>query len=249
MKSRLLVSALVLAATGVHAESFFQIEAGLGVAHSQAGADGLWRWDTKNPVMHDTVIVPRIGLQMNISEPDRWIPGVRAHLFYVNYGSVHWSGIAGQDPDAGHTFGFDHTTGTCFNNNCGLMRRFVSTGAMQAFALTVEPFYRFGNGWTVGLEAGPAAFRSTWTATATNLTTNDTFGAAGAVEVYQRKPRWQFGQMVGASVSKGNFTLRYEYLRAPGDGKLNDGNSSVSGKTWVPSGVVGQHLVTLNYVW
>lgn len=244
-----LAAGAALVCSSANAESFFAIEAGVGFVHSVPGGDGLWMWDGGSHTLEDNNVGFRGGLQLNLAEPDHWIPGVRTHLTYYNFGRVNWSANAGEDANASHTMGLDPHTHTCYSNNCGAWRNFTSSGSMQAIALTVEPYWRFGSGWTVGLEIGPAFFRSTWTSVATALS-DGKFGPAGSQQTFERSPRWQFGQIAGLSVGKGPFTARVNYLRAPVDHSTNGtliGGEGAGGGQWVPSGIQGQWMLSLNY--
>lgn len=237
------------AAVSAHAESWFQIEAGLGFVHSAPGSDGLWRWDGGSHTLEDNNVGFRGGVQMNIAEPDRWIPGIRAHVLYLNFGRVDWNANAGEDANATHTMGLNPQSGSCYSNNCGDWRNFASSGGMQAFAATAEVFWGVGSGWTVGVEAGPTIFHSTWTSVATALT-DGKFGPAGSQQTFQRSPRWQFGQIVGLSVGKGPLTARVNYLRAPVDHSLTGtltGGQGAGGGQWVPSGISAQWMLSMNY--
>ncbi|WP_368722236.1 hypothetical protein [Paraburkholderia phymatum] len=183
---------------------------------------------------------------MNVLKPDHWTPGVHLHLDYYNFGKVRWSSTDAEDPNPQGTSGYNVATQKCNGNNCGTFRNFESTGGIQAIALTIEPYWDIGSGWSLGVEAGPSLFRSTWSATATALSDGG-FGPAGSQEQFSRQPRTQFGWLIGASISKGPFSLRYNYLRAPVDGSNSGTSSRVGGGQWVPSGINGVHMISLNY--
>lgn len=216
--------------------------------HSVPASDGLWRWQEGSHSLKDNGVGFRAGVQLNVAEPDHWIPGLRAHVVYMDFGSVNWTSDAGEDANTAHTMGLNTATHQCYDSNCGDWRKFSSAGGMQAIALTVEPFWNVGGGWTLGVEAGPALFRSTWNVTATAMS-NGKFGPCGTQQTFSRTPRWQFGQIVGVSMSKGHFTVRYNYLRAPVDSAVSGSASGdlAGAPQWVPSGIVGQHMVSVNY--
>ncbi len=245
-----LVAGMALACSA-HAQSFFEIEAGVGITSATKLGDGMY-W--QRGFSHDTPNASyggRIGIQMNVYEPDHWIPGLRLHAFYANFGKVRWSSTDAEDPNPEGTMGYNVATQACNNGDCGTLRRFDSTGGIQAIALTIEPYWSIGSGWTLGLEAGPALFRSTWTSVATSLGDgNSNFGPAGTQQTFSRQPRTQIGWIVGAAVGKGPLTVRLNYLRAPVDtvidGTLTGGGTG-QGAQWVPSGISGEWMLSLNY--
>lgn len=242
-KAALAAGVALVISTAAHAESFFQLEAGLGVSSAAKIGDGTWYWSNMQHKTPINSIAGRIGIQANLldAHTGSWVPGLRAHLTYGYFGHYHWSAVAGEDPDPGHTWGLDVANGTCYHGNCGYLRRFDSTGDMMAVSLTLEPYWAFGNGWTAGIEAGPALYRYTWTSFATNLQNSPghfgPYGTAGAVETFHHTPHWYVGALIGASIGKGPVSLRYNYLYSPS--RWEDG---------VPSGVRGVHMVTLNYI-
>jgi hypothetical protein len=199
--------------------------------------DGVWYWSSMQHHTPNNSLAGRAGIQLNLinAQPQSWIPGLRAHLTYGYFGHLRWSGVAGEDAPPDHSYGFNAKTSACFNGNCGALREFDSTGDMMAVSLTLEPYWALGGGWTVGVEAGPALYRYTWTSYATALS-NSGFGPAGTVQTFHHNPHWYVGALLGASVGKGPVMLRYNYLYSPS--RWEDG---------VPSGVKGVHMVTLNY--
>lgn len=238
-------AALVLS-TSAHAESWFAFEAGIGITSAQKLGDDIY---FQKGFSHDTPngsYGGRVGVVFNLRQPDHWVPGWHVHLDYYNFGKVRWNSTDAEDPNIQGTFGYNTATQKCNDNNCGQFRNFQSTGGIQAIALTVEPFWDIGGGWKIGVEGGPALFRSTWTSVATSID-DGPFGPPGTQEHFSRQPRTQFGWLVGASISKGPFSLRYNYLKAPVDGSMSGTSSRVGGDQWVPSGISGEHMISLNY--
>ncbi|CAB3742440.1 hypothetical protein LMG24238_06883 [Paraburkholderia sediminicola] len=137
----------------------------------------------------------------------------------------------------GQQGGYNVATQSCVNGDCGTFRKFDSTGGIQALALTVEPYWDLGSGWQIGLEAGPALYRSTWTAVAT-AESDGRFGPAGTQETLTHPPKIQVGALVGAAVAKGPFSVRVNYLYAP--------IGSWAAKN-VPAGIKGEWMLSLNY--
>lgn len=230
------------AAASAHAEqSWFSFEAGIGASSAVKVGDGIWY---NAGMTHNTStqsIAGRAGIQFNLIDaaPRSFVPGVRMHLTYNYFGHWNWDAIAGEDAPPDQSYGYNVKTQQCNNENCGEFREFKSSGNIQAIALTIEPYWDLGNRWTVGIEAGPALYRAQWSATATALATSARFGPAGSVENFHHSPRLYLGAMVGASVSKGPFSARLDYIYSP-DRFMQSGGD-------VPQGVKGVYMLTVNY--
>ncbi|MFM0432400.1 hypothetical protein PQQ75_25540 [Paraburkholderia aspalathi] len=238
------VAAMALASSA-QAESFFQIEAGIGMASFTTLQDGMYF--QKGFSHHFDLHVPagRVGIVMNAIDYRQGsvIPGLRIHADYMNFGSVHMTSDAAQDAEdftsQGQTGGYDAATKGCYDNNCGAIRKFDSSGGLQLLAFTLEPYWQKG-AWTFGVEFGPTLFRSTWTSTATVVSATSPWGPKGSVEVLQHEPHIQLGTIIGASIGYKAFSLRYNYVFCP--------LGSSTGKN-VPAGFKGAHMLTLGYVW
>jgi hypothetical protein len=90
----------------------------------------------------------------------------------------------------------------------------MTSGHDAGFKVTLEPFFKIGDKWRIGIEAGPYIHRDTFAVTVTNWyasnsSTPQTIGVAYV-------PRWRVDYVIGASVSRGNFSLQYDYYRASG---------------------------------
>lgn len=187
----------------------------------------------------------RVGFMLTPidAEPHSWRPGLRLHAVYLNFGKISWSSQSPQDAsdftDRGMRGGYDPATKGCIDNNCGQMSDFQSYGRIQAVALTVEPYWDLGSGWSVGVEAGPALYRATWMTHATVETPGWKLGPPGTLHMLSTSPKLRVGAIAGLSVSKGRFSVRYNYIFAPAAGGSAD-NDQVSG-------VRGAHMVTANY--
>jgi hypothetical protein len=233
------------AAASAHAESFFQIEVGIGLTAAKKTGDGIFY---SKGFSHDTPngsYGGRVGIVLNAIDaaPRSWTPGLRFHLTHANFGKVKWSSMNPQDQadfdGTGRQGGYNVKTLGCDDNNCGVFRKFDSTGGIQAISLTIEPYWDLGSGWQLGLEAGPALYRSSWTAVATTMS-DGRFGPAGTQETLTHPPKIQVGALVGASVAKGPFSVRANYLYAP--------IGAWEGKN-VPAGIKGEFMLSLNYTW
>ncbi|MFM0191642.1 hypothetical protein PQQ65_01005 [Paraburkholderia strydomiana] len=125
-------------------------------------------------------------------------------------GKVKWSSANPQDEadflSVGERGGYNIATQSCLDGNCGDMRRFDSTGGIQAVALPVEPYWDLGSDRQLGVEGGPALYRSTWTSVAVALNDSARFGPAGTQETLSHQPHIQVGVLIGASVNKVPFS-------------------------------------------
>jgi hypothetical protein len=225
------------------AESWFSLEAGVGASHYSGTVDDLW-WQQGMPHdLHLSAPAWRVGVQFNAVnyQPESWVPGVALHLVYLNAAQASMRSIAAPDEDPNVynnvNGGYYNTATHSCDKYCGPERNFVSGGRLQAFALTIEPFWERGK-WRFGIEAGPALFRSTWDATATSLTDTPWWGPAGSVETFHHTPKWEVGAVVGASVGYGPWSLRYNYILAK---SKNDST--------VPPGFNGVHMLTMNFAY
>ncbi|SDR37773.1 hypothetical protein SAMN05443245_5264 [Paraburkholderia fungorum] len=232
------------AAASAHAEqSWFGFEAGLGVTSATPVGDGVYFSKGFSHSTPNGSYGGRAGIVLNAIEapPRSWKPGLRFHLTYSNFGKVKWSSMNPQDAadfsNVGQQGGYSVVTQSCVDNNCGDFRKFDSTGGMQAISLTFEPYWDLGSGWQIGVEAGPALYKSTWTAIAT-AQSDGIFGPAGTQETLTHPPRIQLGALFGASIAKGPFSVRANYLYAP--------IGAWQGKN-VPAGIKGEFMLSANY--
>jgi hypothetical protein len=134
--------------------------------------------------------------------------------------------------------GYSTASKSCFNNQCGQIRQFLSTGNTQSVNLTVEPFWNFGHDWTVGVEAGPAIYVGPWqsdyVADQTGIFGPDRQHAGGFAprRTAHRSRGGRFG------IERPGL-LRYNYPFAP--------SHFVDNGSDVPSGIRDVHMLTLNY--
>lgn len=229
------------AATQARAESFFQIEAGIGAASYRTLGDDMYyqtglshHFDLHAPAW-------RVGIRLNAIDyrPGSWVPGVAFNLAYLNFGRVSITSMAAPDKDAyyGATGGYYNVATQSCAGPCRDVRAFASSGGMQAIALTIEPYWERGN-WRFGLEAGPMLYRPTWDVSATNVENTTWWGPAGAVQNFHHSPRIELGTIVGASIAYKRVVVRYNYVITP-PRHYDDTN--------VPQGWKGAHMLTVNY--
>lgn len=164
-------------------------------------------------------------------------PWLTINASYLYFGRPWMSTHAAPDLDdyaPSGIGGYDPATNQC-RGECGPKRDFVSTGSLQAFALTLEPNIKRGQ-WRFGIEAGPALFKGAWSATMTVASETSPWGERGSVERLSYNAPWTWTMLAGASVSYKDVVLRYTYIRTPSRG--------VTGKN-IPFGAKDAHMLTL----
>lgn len=250
MKTIIAAALVTLASTTAHADyinEYVHASIGVGVASYTGGPD--LEWKNLGLPNKETKASPawRVGVTYDALAPSHFVPGVRVNAAYLNLGYYGVTSEAAPDPDPYykvHGGYYDPATKHCAGE-CRDVREFNGGGRMQVVALTIEPYWNIGNGFTVGVEAGPALFHVQWNETATNINDTTFWGQAGKVENFTAKPHWEVGALLGASVSRGPFTLRYNYVIAK---QHNFAGSDGNGPSqYVPAGWRGAHVLTLNY--
>lgn len=203
-----------------------KIEVGVGVSQFTTREDGLWyqegfshKLDMRSPSIS-------IGLTGDVNSWLSW------RASYVYLGNARSSADA--VPDAtdypNGVGGYNASTKSC-NGACGPMRKFVGRGNLQGVYFTLEPHVTW-NGWRFGIEAGPFLYRATW-----NVDIYNTDGAPqwAAYEAMSYKPRIELGMVAGASVSRGHYSVAYQWFHAP--------------TKWNPVPAIWNnvHMITLRY--
>jgi hypothetical protein len=247
MKRHLIAASAVLALFSVHshAESFFQIEAGAGISNYIKTGPGIYYTPGFTHSTPVNAFAWRAGVVATPWQPLDVRPGLRIHADYINFGQVSWTAQAPQDEAdfsaIGEKGGYSPTAHGCVANNCGQMSEFDSHGRIQALAFTFEPFWNVGHGFTVGIEAGPALYRSTWTANTRVETLGGTgkLGAIGSTSTLSAAHGLHVGALAGVSVSNGPWSVRYNFLYAPPHWGVQDND--------LPSGVKSVMMLTVNY--
>lgn len=221
------------------ADSWFAYEADIGVTSFEALGEGMY---FQSGMTHSLNLhFPAVRLTASYDAlPYRgsFIPGIALNASYMYFGRAHMESDAA--PDASDypngVGGYNPATQRC-NGDCGPIRHFSSSGWLQAFALTIEPYYEW-NGWRFSIEGGPALYRGTWTANMTVMADTSPWGPKGSVETLEHKPRWELTYVAGASIAYKGVTVRYTYIATP--------PTHVTNKN-IPLGYKGAHMLTLGY--
>lgn len=191
-----LLALLLLLPLFAHAESFFQVEAGLGMSYTKTLGDGTWY---QLGVPHEVrTYSPAfiIGVTGSVYSTGNF--DVRYHLDYNFLGTQQASCVCVPDSEYNpHA----HTA-----SRAGYIP-FSGGGFIHGVSLTLEPGYTY-RGYRIGVEAGPFLFWDIWHESRFDPaypTQNDLSHRAVA----------QLGYVAGASISRGPLSLRYRYYAEP----------------------------------
>lgn len=202
-----------------HAESFFEVEAGLGASHVKDMGDGTWIQQGA-PNNRERVNSPAfmVGLTGALYQGSRY--DVRWHADYVYLGSV--SASVDGVPDAY----YDPSTHQVASGYTGRYSPFNGQGHTQGVAVTADVGYTT-HGYRIGAEAGPWVYWQTWHESLFNLDNQ--------WQDLSHKTVAQVGYVVGANVSRGPWSVSYRYYGMKA--KWNP----------YPGLATSAHMVTLNY--
>lgn len=195
MKNALLLIALLPSIA--QAESWFQFEAGLGVAKSIDMGDGIWI-QKGAPNNRERLTTPAFlaGFTGDITDHLAW------HADYVYFGTVSASvdGVPDDDYDP-QTHRVTHVPPR--------YSPFNGQGHTQGVALTLEPYITYG-GWRFGVEAGAWLHWETWH--------ESLYALDNQWHDLSHKTEMRVSFVGGASISRNDFSLSYRYYKSAGDG-------------------------------
>ncbi len=193
MKTLVLISMLFLSFS-CNAESFFQAEIGIGAQRSNDMGDGIWIQTSPQTPHSEKMSGPSylIGITGPLIERGAW--GVRWHLDYVYFGGMRASCLCVPDENYNQ---YKHVS-----NEPGYIP-FNGGGHTQGVQFLVSPgFTALGTRWSV--EGGPWVYWATW-----HESHNDP-AQPGAYDL-SHKTHAQFGWVVGASASRGPWSVSYRH--------------------------------------
>lgn len=182
--------ALLVLPVAAHAQSFFQIQAGVGITH-YATENGRW-YQNGMPENKVTSITPALSLGVTGALVSRGAWGIDWHAGYANLGRAAascWCTINDQDYQQ--------------HRPSALTEHYTGSGNVQGVALTLEP-YRYYGGLRFGIEAGAYLYRSGWKETVTN-------SPIGLPDVSINESRWSVAPVAGASVGNGVWSVSYRH--------------------------------------
>jgi hypothetical protein len=188
---KLLPAILLALCTTSHAQSFFQMEAGVGVTHYQT-ENGRW-YQNGMPDNKVTSTAPAISLGVTGPVVSRGAWGVDWHADYVNLGRA----AASCQCDTNDADYIAHTTKhTAF---------YSGSGRAQGVALTVGP-YRYYAGLRWGVEAGAYVYHSSWSESVAGWTVG-----GPPVNLSLSESRWNVAPVAGLSVGDGKWAVSYRH--------------------------------------
>ena len=194
-----------LASIGVHAESWFQFEAGIGANTYQTMGDGTW-YQEGAPYSKLRLTFPavEVGARFNVVQRESW--GVALHMDYVFLGRV------ASDCWCTPVDALYNTQTKQIAPSAIPLARYTGSGNAQGIALTVEPYLKRG-AWRFGVEGGLFPYRPQWDETVSNWAT--TPGATPITIHAHTSNALRLGAVVGISVERGSFgmSLRHYFLQ------------------------------------
>lgn len=205
MKNALLLIALLPSIA--QAESWFQFEAGLGVSRIADMGDGVWiQQGAPDNKERKTTPALLAGVTGSVIERGRW--DLRWHADYVYLGefSASVDGVPDQYYDPAH-----HVVLPTWKQSGLAYSPFSGHGHIQGVPVTLDAGYAV-NGWRIGLEAGGWAYWQTWHESL------EGFGKSTDWHDLSHKTQMQFSYVVGASVSRKDFSVSYRYYKTTGGG-------------------------------
>lgn len=212
------------AATQARAESFFQVEAGIGGSAYKKAPDGYWYQDGFSHDLKLTAPAIEVGLTGNLYQSTHL--GLDWHLDWAWLGTVHTDALAVPD-DAN----YNAATKGC-NGPCLPLARFQGSGHDAGVFFSLEPHIDYG-GWRFGIEAGPYLHRVTWS----EDVTDDRRWSNVPIALHAAySSGWTLGYMYGASVAYKHLSVVYQYFDSRG--KAGDPYRPV----WT-----GTHMLLLKY--
>jgi hypothetical protein len=185
------------AAASAHAESFFQIEAGLGAAHVSDVQDGVWVQQGAHN-NHENQNTPAVmaGFTGQLYARGNWDARYHADYIYIGKFSASVEGVPDDQYDpVRHQI--VHYQGERFSP-------FSGQGHVQGIPLTLDVGYTY-RGWRFGAEAGAWVYWQTWH--------ESLYALDNEWHDLSHKTTAQIGYVVGASVERGPLSLSYRYYQ------------------------------------
>lgn len=202
MKALLLALALIVPTA--HA---VDVEISLGASRFTYLQDGMWYQEGMPHSNRMTSPAASVGLVGDVLPNLQWRAG------YAFLGSVSSDAMAAPDMTDYHdgVGGYDPGTRQC-RGSCGPQRRFVGRGYLHGLYLTLQPYVDV-KGYRLAVEGGPFFYHAQYHVTAYN-----TDGAPQwiPVETFKyRAPAVEVGWLAGASVSRGPWSVAYQFYHVP----------------------------------
>jgi hypothetical protein len=198
-------AAMAFACTSANAESFFQIEAGIGVSTYRTQGDNVWYQQGQPHTLGLSAPVLALGLTGPIYSRESW--GIDWHANYVSLG--HVSSDCTCTP-------MDENYSTRTHSKLNLYdvqdAQFVGNGNAQGVTLTLEPYFKY-RGWRLGIEGGLFIYRPAWDIKVYNWSPRP--GVAPTTIEAHTPRNLQLGKVIGVSVGRGNLSVAYQHYFLP----------------------------------
>lgn len=209
------------------AASAVDFEIGVGAAKFTPLADGMWYQEGYPHKLNMRSPAISLGATGEITSWLSW----RAAYHYLGNVSSHAKAVPDATDYHDGVGGYNLQTKAC-NGECGPTRTFVSQGNIHGVALTLEPHVTY-KGFRFGIEGGPFLFHANFKATAYN--NYDKPNNWIPIEDFNYKRAVEVGYTLGASVSRGQWAVTYQYFHVP--------------TKWAPHPAIWSdvHLVGLRY--
>lgn len=213
----IMIALALLTSLPAHAESFFQVEAGIGASHVSDMGDGIWiQQGAPNNREQQTTPAFLVGITGQVYQHGGF--DVRYHLDYVYIGN--YSASVDGVPDAQ----YNPVTHVVHDMPAGeAYTHFNGFGHAQGIPLTLELGYTY-RGFRVAVEGGYWAYEQAW---------HESMDATQ----FNRSPKTQFAYVVGARIERGNFGLSYRYYAIRPDWSGNE----------CPGLATGAHVLMATY--
>jgi hypothetical protein len=202
------VAATIGCASAAHADSitdYVHAEMGAG-ASKYSSTDGTWYQQGMEHDLGLSAPVLMLGLTGPIYTRESW--GIDWHVDYVSLG--HVSSQCECTPDDANYNPQTHQLRPV--QHAVPNANFVGNGNAQGVTLTLEPYFRY-RGWRVGAEAGLFPYRPDWNEVIYGWQGNT--GVAPQTLYVDTPHAWQIGKVVGASISRGPFSVAYQHYWMP----------------------------------
>lgn len=190
---------------GVISAQAARVEIGAGEATYNTIGNGIWYQDGFEHTLNLKSRTFLIGLRGELTSSITW------HADYVNLGRASVDSW-----DTPVDANYNVSTENHCNGKCLPLVHVLGSGTVQGLALTLEP-HTTRRGLRFGIEAGPFLFFPTWNMTvpnwqaATGAATNVQWEASGGGLYSNSDYRPQIGAVIGVSVERGVWGLRYRH--------------------------------------
>ena len=179
-----------------------EVEVGIGISQYKDRGDGYWVQEGFQNKLSLKAPSLELGVTGNILSYG--VVGVDWAIDWNYLGVVHTQAMATpSDPN------YNPITKKC-NGNCWKLSNFVGSGHDQGVSFVARPYVSYES-LRIEFELGPYIHKNTWSETVYDWHGTE-FGPMATVNV-KSDGKWQLDYVIGFNVSKGNYTLKYQYFK------------------------------------